>query len=65
MKLILISLWIWTILMFAISWPMSILPLIIALILSIVTHNAKNAKGDTSIESCKEYLKQKYYYKKN
>ncbi len=64
MRLILIPLWGWTILMSIIWWPMSITPLIIAIPLSIVTHNAKKAKGDTSIESCKEYLKEKYYYKK-
>ena len=63
MKLILIPLWVWTVFSFMISWPVSIPTLIIALPLSILTHNAKNVKGDTSIESCIEYLKEKYYYK--
>lgn len=63
MKLILIPLWVWTVFAFMISWPVSIPTLIIALPLSILTHNAKNVKGDTSIESCIEYLKEKYYYK--
>lgn len=58
------GLWIWTVIMMLIAWPVGMPSLIITVILSVASGNAEKAKGDDSIESCVEYLKEKYYYKK-
>lgn len=50
--------------MMLIAWPVGMPSLLITVILSVVSGNAEKAKGDNSIESCVEYLKEKYYYKK-
>ena len=58
------GLWIWTIIMMLIAWPVGMPSLLITVILSVVSGNAEKAKGDDRIENCVEYLKEKYYFKK-
>lgn len=64
MRKIVRGLWIWTIIMMLIAWPVGIPSLIITVILSVASGNAEKTKGDDSIENCVEYLKEKYYFKK-
>ena len=58
------GLWIWTIIMMLIAWPVGMPSLLITIIMSVVSGNAEMTKGDDSIENCVEYLKEKYYFKK-
>lgn len=65
MKLVKRLLWGWTILMLIIAWPVAIIPLIVSAFVTATAGDAAYVKGDESIESYLEYLKWRFYSKRN